>query len=109
MKEKNIFLNAIFKKNIHSNEKNIEMVSILLKIFQSFTTVYMDRDIYDIFVNDDADFPDDDPQEGLDWIENENDKEDEIPALETRKYRLSLIILDQTSYVVSRNCAGLCA
>ncbi len=38
----------------------------------------MDRDIYAIFVNDDADFPDDDPEEDANWVENEDDKEDEI-------------------------------
>ncbi len=62
------------------------MVSILPKIFQSFTTVYnslMDRDIHDIFVNDDADFLDDDPEENPDWVKNEDDEEDEIPVLET--------------------------
>ncbi len=75
------------KRKIHSNEKNIEVVSILLKIFQSFTTVYNSLHgwrytYYDIFVNTDADFPDDDPEEDPDWVENEDDEENEIPALE---------------------------
>ncbi len=58
-------------KKIHSNKKNIEVVSILPKIFslsQQFTTVYMDRDVYNIFVNDDADFPDDDPEDDPDRV-----------------------------------------
>ncbi len=38
----------------------------------------MDRDIYDIFVNDDTDFPDDDAEEDPDCVENEDDEEDEI-------------------------------
>ncbi len=39
--------------------------------------------MYAIFVNNDTDFPDDDPEEDPDWVENKDYEEDEILTLET--------------------------
>ncbi len=60
----------------------------------------MDRDIYDIFVNNDADFLDDDPED-QDRVENEDDKEDEIPALETSQIPTSSCYLGADGHVWS--------
>ncbi len=76
------------------------MVSILPKIFQSFTTVYNNLHIYihDIFINNDADFLDDDPEEDPDWVENEEDEEDKIQALETSQIPTSSRYLGADGY-----------
>ncbi len=60
----------------------------------------MNRDTYDIFINDDADSPDDDTEEDLDWVENK-DEEDEIPALKTSQIPTSSRYLGANGHVWS--------
>ncbi len=65
-----------------------------------------------IFVNDDADFPDDEPKEDPDWVENKDNEEDEIPALETSQILTSSCYLEADNHVWSetlKDCHGCAA